>query len=98
MAGIMEPEEGHRLTNTILSKAISKAMAVSEDEVKIVKFELTAGSNKGDNFMCVMKAVSIEAKVSGKSKQFNLMAKCMPMNPIREKQLREVRACLHAVI
>jgi hypothetical protein len=60
--------------------------------VVVEKMDISEGSNKGDNFACVMKAVTAHAKVKGEgvAKPYHFMAKCMPMNPVREKGLREV--------
>jgi hypothetical protein len=51
----------------------------------------SAGSNKGDNFTCVIIAVKVKAKVFGKSyDELEYMAKVMPVNEYRAMWLEEV--------
>ena len=51
----------------------------------------SAGSNKGDNFTCVIIAVKVNAKVLGKSYNgLEYMAKVMPVNEYRTMWLEEV--------
>ncbi len=87
----MNEEEGHRLTGEILAKAIAKAASAEESGIEVLDFEVSAGSNKGDNFACVMKAVTVKAKVDGEEKEFKFMTKAIPLHPMREKGIREVR-------
>ncbi len=52
---------------------------------------LHSGSKKGDNFTCVVVAVTIKAKVLDKLHEgLNLMVKLMPVNAYRESWLNEV--------
>ncbi len=51
----------------------------------------SAGSNKGDNFTCVIIAVKVKAKLLGKSyDELEYMAKVMPVNEYRAMWLEEV--------
>ena len=88
-------EEGHKITNEILKKAIACEFSISEHEVNIERFQVSQGSNKGDNFLCVMKAVEVEAIVEEKKRKLFYMAKCIPINAFRAKFLLEVRNFNH---
>jgi hypothetical protein len=55
----------------------------------------SAGSNKGDNFTCIVVAVKVKAKVGEKlHEELNYMAKVMPMNEYRASWLNEVSSYL----
>ena len=93
-------EEGHRITESVLRKAIvSDLDLTSQDDVEVVGFEVTGGSKRGDNFACEMKAVSAVAKIKGKEERsFNYMAKCFPMNAFRVEFLKSVRNSHNPII
>jgi hypothetical protein len=52
-------EEGHRITEPFLIEAIADQLGLDKTEaekrVAVKDFKVTEGSNKGDNFACVMK-------------------------------------------
>ena len=52
-------EEGHRITEPFLVEAIADQLGLEKSEaekrVSVKDFKVTEGSNKGDNFACVMK-------------------------------------------
>ena len=54
---------------------------------------ITGGSNPGDNYVCVMKALSVVADVKGcdKGKRYEYMAKCIPMNQQMVEFCKEVK-------
>ena len=84
-------EEAHRLTEAVLVKSLAEEFQVKEDEVKLTSFEVSGGSEKGDNFSCVMKKVKMVADVKGqpRGQTYNYLAKCFPMNEWRIKWLKE---------
>lgn len=83
-------EDGHRITDEYLKKALASKHEVHPKDVTIKSFDVTGGSNKGDNFACEMKAVTVESNIRGKSQRDSFMAKCFPMNEARCKWLRQV--------
>jgi hypothetical protein len=52
-------EDGHRITEAMLVEAIGALLGLekceAESRVAVKEFTVTEGSNKGDNFACVMK-------------------------------------------
>ena len=48
-------EEGHRITEPMLVAAIADQLNDTSAEIKIKDFRVSEGSQKGDNFACVMK-------------------------------------------
>jgi hypothetical protein len=85
-------EDGHRVNDDMLVKALANELDVPHGDIKIKSFEVSGGSNKGDNFACVMKAVDFVAVVKGKEQKHRYLVKSIPMNEFRAKWLNEVRA------
>jgi hypothetical protein len=83
-------EEGHRITNDILTTSIANELSLPESDIVVVKFDHGAGSSKGDNYLCEMKAITVTAKVKGEEKVFHYMMKQAPMNEYRTQYLNEV--------
>ena len=83
-------EEGHRITDEFLKKALAAKHEVHHKDVEIKKFDISGGSNKGDNFACDMKAIKVESEIMGKSYTDQFMGKCFPMNECKVKILKAV--------
>ncbi len=85
-------EQEHRVTEPILQKSIAAKLDVPVGDVQITGFDVAAGAAKGENFLCVLKATTVTAKVKGSDEErsFDLMIKCAPMNEFRTKFLKEV--------
>ncbi len=83
-------EDGHRLSKAILKRALASSLSAAEEGIEISSFDVSEGSAKGENFVCVMKAVSLRAMVNGKEDEYHFMVKCYPMNELRVKFLTEV--------
>ena len=54
-------EEGHRITEDILVEAIACQIGLdkseAEKQILIKGFEVSEGSSKGDNLMCILKVI-----------------------------------------
>ena len=48
-------EDGQRITEPMLVAAIANQLNDSSAEIKVKDFRISEGSQKGDNFACVMK-------------------------------------------
>jgi hypothetical protein len=83
-------EEGHRITIPMIQKALSSSLSVPNNDINVIDFEVSMGAEKGDNFACVMKAVTAMAKVNGKEGTYHFMVKCTPLNEFRAQFLKEV--------
>jgi hypothetical protein len=83
-------EDGYQITKALLAKSIAIEKECTVDEVVIEEFSTSGGSNKGENFTCVLVAVDIKASVKGQSETFNYMIKCLPSSELRAKRLTEV--------
>ena len=59
-------EDGHRITEPMLVAAITDLLNDSSAEIKVKDFRVSEGSQKGDNFACVMK-VSHQAQTFSKN-------------------------------
>ena len=80
----------HNLTNSILQKGVASYKSVNVEDVEIVDFKVTPGSNKGDNFSCIMGAVEITAKVKGGQEEIlNWMAKMMPQTEMKKEFIED---------
>ena len=94
-------EEGHRITEVVLKKALGVKHDVHPKDVQIKSFEVTGGSNKGDNFACEMKAIKVDSVILGKAYSDCLMGKCFPMNENRVKMLKDVskttKVCIQSI-
>jgi hypothetical protein len=90
MAAEKQRENGYQITNDHLSKAIATDKKCRVEEIVIEDISKTEGSNKGENFTCVLFAVEIKAKIKDQSETLNYMIKCMPSNPFRAKFLTDV--------
>lgn len=85
-------EEGHRITDKIVISAIADELGISDSKIKLHGFEVGEGSKKGDNFACVVKAIIAKASIDGgESRDFHFIAKCMPMNPMRQEWLKAAK-------
>ena len=80
----------HRITEEVLKKAIASKYGKDESVISILDFDVTEGSNKGDNFACEMKAVKAKVNVDGEEHVEDLMTKAFPFNEFRIKWLVEV--------
>ena len=82
----------HRITSEILQKSIAAQFNVSVENVQISSFEVTDGSNKGDNFASSIKAVNGSATINKVQHQtFDYMAKCMPTDELSVSRLNDMR-------
>ena len=58
-------EEGHRITEDILVEAIACQIGLdksaAEKQILIKGFEVSEGSSKGDNLMCILKVIILTA-------------------------------------
>ena len=68
----------HPITNSILEKAFRNKYEAHHSDVKIKSFEVTPGSNKGDNYACLIHKVQAEFTVRGEAMKDGLMFKCFP--------------------
>jgi hypothetical protein len=83
-------EDGYQITNDLLAKSIANDKKCTVDNVFIIDFSKTKGSNIGENFTSLLFAVNVKAKVKGQSETFNYMIKCLTSNELRAKQLKLV--------
>ena len=77
-----------------MRSAIVKALEAKHnpEKVELIKYEVAAGSNKGDNFSCELKSVSTTAKINGnKTVEDKLMVKHNPANETRTAWIKAVR-------
>ena len=82
---------GHQINKVVLAKAIAQDRKCNTKDVKVEEISKSQGSNKGENFTCVLFALDIKASVSGnKPETFQYMAKCLPANEFRAKFLQEI--------
>lgn len=88
----MANEDGYQIDNCLLQESIAQEVGCFKEDVSIEKFTLAAGSNKGDNFTCVLKAVDVDAKVKGEARNFKYMIKCVPVSEYRAHILEELHA------
>ncbi len=80
-----------RLTDLSLRTALAAKFGVDQEDVALVRCVIKDGSKKGENFGSEIKTVTVEATVKKSEKHtVSFMAKCMPMNKVREKGLRDV--------
>ena len=91
MADGEEKPDGHQITRENLALAISNQRQCSVEEVDIKDFSSKAGSNKGENFTCLIYAVEVDAVVKGKAEKFHFIAKCLPGNAFRAQWINEVK-------
>lgn len=87
MSEIPKKVDGYQITHELLAKAIAKDHDCTENEVVVQDFSMAEGSNLGENFTCVMKAVEVSAKVKGVKKTLNYMVKCVPAMEYRAQFL-----------
>ena len=80
--------EGYQITQKALEQAIKND--TGSQNVKVKLFETSGGSNKGENFTCVIIAIEVTALVDYQEKCFHYMAKCLPANAFRAKFITEV--------
>ena len=79
------------ITVDILEEVVAKDFGCQTSDVTIINYSCSAGSNKGDNFTCVVIAVKVKAKVLDKLHEgLQYMAKVMPANEYRASWLNEV--------
>ena len=52
------------LTAAILRSVLARDLGVPESSIEVFSFSISPGSNKGDNFVCDIKAVEVEYRVS----------------------------------
>ena len=90
MEAEQKKKEGYQITKENLSLGIAKNRNCDVDDVTIKDFSINAGSNKGENFTCVIYAVDIDATIKGKPETFHYIAKCLPANEFRAEWLNEV--------
>ena len=80
--------DGYQISQEALEQAIKNE--TKSQNVTVKSFERSGGSNKGENFTCVMIAIEVTALVDGQEKCFHYMAKCLPANAFRAKFITEV--------
>ena len=80
----------HRITEAILCEALAADIRVHPNDVRIKDFEVSGGSDKGDNFNSVLHVVKLKASARGKDYERSYMAKSYPMTAAHEAWLREV--------
>ena len=79
-----------RITDSILAKALAEKHEVHVKDVKVLGKEITAGSNKGDNYACIMYKVLARSEVRGERKEDRFMFKVFPIEEHFVKLLVEV--------
>ncbi len=81
-----------RITNGVLIATIADHFNIENlQTIKINDFKLSEGSNKGDNYACVMKSVKVRFQVEdGQEKEAMYMVKCMPEEGNMSKRIRDV--------
>ena len=100
---VQKEEDGHQITHEVLQRAIAIDRNCNFEDVKVQEISKSHGSNKGENFTCVLFALDIKAIVNvsearttqqqqqlEKMETFHYMAKCLPASPHRTKFLNEV--------
>jgi hypothetical protein len=88
MAG--DPDESQRITAEILKEALANKLQAHPNDVEIKDFHVSDGIKKGENFSCIMKAVTVNSVIRGMENKSEFMTKVMPMNQWRQKWLQEV--------
>lgn len=88
MADKQKYYDGYQISQEALEQAIKNE--TKSQNVTVKSFERSGGSNKGENFTCVMIAIEVTALVDGQEKCFHYMAKCLPANAFRAKFITEV--------
>ena len=86
----MTYQQFHIHLEKILLQSLAAKYGKKESDIKLLDFEVTAGSSKGDNFACEMKAVKAKVIIDGEEKIEDLMTKAFPFNEFRIKWLVEV--------
>ena len=90
MAAEVEKTEGYQLTKENIAHGIANNKNCDVDDITILDFSTKAGSNKGENFTCIIYALDIKAIVKGREESFYYIAKCLPANAFRSQWLKEV--------
>ena len=86
-------QNGYQISHELLQRAIAIDQNCNLEDVKVQTISKSTGSNKGENFTCVLFALQVEAtllKEEEQAKTFHYMAKCLPANEHRAKFLTEV--------
>ena len=84
-------EDGHRITELNLKKALGNKYSVHPNDVTIKSFSVSDGSKLGDNYACMLKHVLVQSVIKGVALSDSLMVKCLPMHEARANLLKEVK-------
>lgn len=82
----------NRVTKEVLIPSIANYFNIDDlQKIKVNDFKLSDGSNKGDNYACVMKSVKVSFEVNDdQKKEVTFMVKCMPEEGNMSKRIRDV--------
>lgn len=84
-------EEGNRINKSLLTLAVANQCGVRPEEVEVEAIDIAGGSQAGENYLSVLKAVDAKAKVRGGSSQlFHYMIKTFPMSQTQIHLVKEV--------
>ena len=74
---VQKEEDGHQITHEVLQRAIAIDRNCNFEDVKVQEISKSHGSNKGENFTCVLFALDIKAivNVSERTTQQNTLLK-----------------------
>ena len=61
---VQKEEDGHQITHEVLQRAIAIDRNCNFEDVKVQEISKSHGSNKGENFTCVLFALDIKAIVN----------------------------------
>ena len=80
-----------RITKEVLIPSIANYFNIDDfQKIKVNDFKLSDGSNKGDNYACIMKSVEVSFEVNDHKKEVTFMVKCMPEEGNMSKRIRDV--------
>lgn len=85
--------EGNQINGERLTKAIAAKLLCEPNDVLVVNYATSPGSNRGENFICVLFAVEVQAKIKGRRddvETLHFMVKCLPVSEGRVKFANEV--------
>ena len=85
------------VSEVVLKKAVASDFGLEDHlHVTVLDMKVSLGAKKGDNFVCVMKAVEAKVLIKGEKEErtVHYMAKCMPTNELKASFIQEVNFAL----
>lgn len=83
-----EDTKKERVTKENLKLAVASERQVDSNDVTILDFETSPGSNIGDGFCCDILAVHGNAKIMDEDVKFDYIAKCLPASAVRAELVK----------